>query len=785
MGDAITLRMLISNLAIPSTYYSLIVKLNSIYGPELSIESFLRISDYELSTHRGIGKTYLSRFKTLKVLLHKLYSEDSFQLTSTNTYEKMRNRDITDSALFHKIQECFPHVKSRNDIFSISPDEFASFPGVGRGKVQQLINIQAALAIDVQNTSENIAILTQLESYRFLFLHLSSSDEKLLKKIEKSDFYSGDITPSDICKIQESEFISWGGIGKNSCTVLHALQNRIRESLLNKDSGSILIHDRFGESLTLKELEPLLKEDIEKFYSKLSGNNEVIWCSRLGYLTEPLTLQETGENLSVTRERVRQVEAKLNQRFLRSLRIRPNLIHDKIQNITRVELFNTLKDLRSLFHTDNDMIRMLALISNVNTRDLVLRFNPTIKNNVLDDFLFWTSYPAVRPKVISFLHEEIGGTDEEIDNYFSAMITANIICIKGFYVIPIRLGKELAIAHILSGYPEGLDWREISIKVNKSSICHTSLSGERPDPNLTFSSYFFQSGQRTYSHITFLPIASKEFGKIVEDVKLAIKSSQYNSLHLMAEYYAKLDSPEHDYYVIRHVIRNYGEIYGVFFNGKSQSDTVSLQPITKTVSQKAAIKRLFSENDMPFSVKEITSHIKSQSEAHAKLYLEELIESGDVVAIDINQYQARDKAYSEIDIESIKKLILRMITEDSRLHYLSVITHHINQLYSYDYSNRFWRSLMVAYSKEMGWYIKGMLISMNRIEIRGLSELVKKNSGKSQEDIIASIQQDVCVSIGEIKRVIHLENSKSENITLNTDRTVGLASDIMEELFTL
>lgn len=779
-------RMFVHELDIPPEFHSLVMRLNSIYGPGLSIESLLRISASDFSTRQGVGNTNLNRFQALKDLFYKRYRDDYPQLFSLYLAEKITNDShFFKPALLQKIKECFPQIESYKDLNTISPAEFALYPGVGKKKVQELIQWQSQFPSNKQEISENNATTSQLENYRLSAFYLSPQEDKLLRKLHKTGIPHNEITPSFIIKLRQADMVRWGGFGNTSCKILQTLQSRILKSLKNRSSLGILIPIRFGQSLSLKELCPLIAEDLSNFLSMLSGKDIIIWCARLGYRTEQMTLQEIGDKLCVTRERIRQVSERLNSRFLRGVRVSPDILQQKIKRKTRVDLFDHLRELRSIFHTDNDLIRMLALIANENDRDLVLRFNPIVRRNVLDGFLYWHPLPSKRYEILSFLHDEVGGTDEEVDIYLSAMINAKIIRIAGDNILPLDLGKELAISHILAGFSEGLGWKEIAFKVNKSGICRTKLSLERPDPNLSFSSFVFISENHTYSHIRFFPIGKEQIMEILEDVKSALVNSQHSSLHLMAEYYAKLENPQYDYYSVRHAIRNFGESYDLFFNGKSQSDTVSLYPTPKAISQREAVKRLFLETGTPMSLQEIAKHIKSQSEGHARLYIDELMSNGDVVSIEVNQFQIRENAFMGIDTEAVKIFIRTMISEDRRIHHISIIAHHVNRIYGSDYSNRFWRSFVFAYTGEMGWFVKGMLISMDYIEMRSLIELVRLNKDKTQEDIIATIQEKVCVSLNEIKRAISNEKMKSQDTIESNNEGRGLASDVMEELFLL
>lgn len=774
---------LLNDSILTKKYHPLIVRLNSIYGPCLTVRSLLNIDFSEFADHKGVGVKYVSLFKEFKDIISAHIKENSSESFSAE-YEGI-TADNINSTLFLKIKKCFPHIKSFLDIYYISPEEFSKFPGVGKKKVQQLRQLQGRPTVDKEKSILSDDEITQLENYRFSALLLTHEENKLLLKLQKLENIIKKIAPTYFMKIKQADMKSWKGFGKKYFKVLQSLQNKIVKSIKNSDVNSILISNQFCHSFDLKRLCPIMVEDLSLFFSTLSVSNKIVWCTRSGYQNERMTLHEIGVKLNVTRERIRQLSKKLNNRFLSSMRINPQILKEKIKSKTRVELFYDLKELRSMFNTDNDLIRMIALLSNENDKDLILKFNPIVRRNILDHFFLWHPFPAKRYEIFSYLHDELGGTDEKIEIYFSALKNAKIIKFRGNNVIPLELGKELAISHILAGYPKGLDWKEVAKKVNEAGICRTDLSLIRPDTNLNISSYNFLSGRHLYSHICFFPIGKEQVSIILEEVKSFIVSSNHKTMHLMAAYYAKLNDPPFDYYVIRHAIRTFGESYGLFFNGKSQSDTVSLSPMPKAISQKEAIKRLFVDKGLPLTVQEITQYIKSQSESHARLYIDELTKSGDIVSVDVNLYQIRSNAFNEINIEFVRNSIQTLLNDDKRFHHIAIITNHMNRIGGYDYSNRFWRSFCLAFAGEMNWFVRGIFISLNNIKIRGLSELVQQNRGMTQEDLISTIQQKVCVSRDEIKRAISNEKSNSQESIYASSETQGLASGIMEELFLL
>ena len=210
-----------------------------------------------------------------------------------------------------------------------------------------------------------------------------------------------------------------------------------------------------------------------------------------------------------------------------------------------------------------------------------------------------------------------------------------------------------------------------------------------------------------------------------------------------------------------------------------------MHPDVKAISQKEAVRRLFNESMTPLSLQQVAMHIKSQTEDHARFYIGELMAAGEIVSIETNQYQSRESAFREIDINGVKEVISGILKADDRLHHISAIAHHVNRMKRHDYSIRFWRTFAASFASEAGWFARGMLVSRKEIQISGLSELVRESSGYSQEDTIAWIQQRVCASRDVIKRAIYnVRDMPNDNAVAELEEK-GLASSIMEELFSL
>ena len=64
---------------------------------------------------------------------------------------------------------------------------------------------------------------------------------------------------------------------------------------------------------SINEIEKLIINDIEEILSMLTEKMMIIFKGRFGYKEEFKTLDQIGKELQITRERVRQIESKMNK----------------------------------------------------------------------------------------------------------------------------------------------------------------------------------------------------------------------------------------------------------------------------------------------------------------------------------------------------------------------------------------------------------------------------------------------------------------------------------------
>lgn len=785
MLDELMARQL-RDVRLPDYYHSLVVRLQNLYGQDVLVRTVLDISSDAFVRRHGVGALYQSKLLELKVHLKR----SSEQETGCD-YFHCANSEISNVpeeywSLYELICKCYPQLKTYSDIVRVSPTEFRSFRGVGRTKVDKLIRWQESIVADEMNIVEESYDDSQLDRYRLSSFYFSKDEQRLFNKYEHSGMSSDEITPRFIMELKPREIQSHKGFGRKSADALRSLQKKIIAGLSENSSRGILIPTGFGKSLSLREICSLLSEDFDQCLSSLDGEELEIWQHRIAYKADRLTLQELGVRFGVTRERIRQKAVLCNQFLLRGIRVCSDVMAEKLSSVKRSDLLSAASVLRKNFNSDSALISALALVANIDAKELMRQIKPSVRLSVLDSYFCITPYPCTVEDAVGALQDELGICEDEAEVYLGALVECGQLDIRGHKIIPKGLKKETAIAHILTNYAQGLAWKEIAQKVNDSGICRTVLSMERADPVLSYSSRFFQSDNRRYSHIKYFCPDKASVTNVLDDIKYKIESSSYAAIHLRAEYYANLDNPAFDYFTVRHIARDFGALKGIYFDGKSQKDTVSLTPDVDAVSQKSAILRILQEHP-PMSIEEIAARTRSGSESLALIYVSELRGEGLVILLENSLYGTIETAFAGIDVDKYLPVLRNMIFADNRIHHFNSLAPQINRLVGSDHSPRFYKSLASGYSKQLGIHVRGLLASGSPIKYRGLTSLVREAPAMREEDLIAWLQQRVCASREILKRAIlnasyREENSPDEEQSAENN---GLASDIMQELFDL
>ncbi len=146
------------------------------------------------------------------------------------------------------------------------------------------------------------------QAQRKLFFNLKKEKDRL----EREGFYPGPKLLAEKLNVKESEVVEMEQrLGSSDVSVDAPLPDSPENSLLSLLSSS----DSSAEDLLAKkQMQQLLSESLEEFASTLNPKELIIFRQRmLG--EEKATLQEVSEKLSVSRERVRQLENRIREKL--------------------------------------------------------------------------------------------------------------------------------------------------------------------------------------------------------------------------------------------------------------------------------------------------------------------------------------------------------------------------------------------------------------------------------------------------------------------------------------
>jgi len=146
------------------------------------------------------------------------------------------------------------------------------------------------------------------QAQRKLFFNLQKEKERL----EAEGIYPGPKLIAQRLDVKESEVIEMEQrLSSSDLSVDAAAQDSDGRTLLDVLASSEATSE---EKVADAELRQQVSEKIREFGTKLTGKEAVIFQSRL-LAEDPLTLQEIGEQYGISRERVRQIEARLKKKL--------------------------------------------------------------------------------------------------------------------------------------------------------------------------------------------------------------------------------------------------------------------------------------------------------------------------------------------------------------------------------------------------------------------------------------------------------------------------------------
>jgi len=763
-----------------------------VLGADFPAGKLFCLSDYELINLPGIGFTKLNKIHNYIEFVQKKNQPD---ISADDISVVLDDSQL--SLLFSSLELPQEFRVARKavliglgastivgDVLSLTGFDILKLPGVGAKKVAEILTLQQALQRGEflrDDEAPDIGNRLDAEILARLFIEVAIPSKY---KVEKSILLSAcgqDATIADILAVDSSVLSKQPAVGRIKVKKVLAFQDVVRSGSLvdlEIETNELVLPEADNpedeEASLLEVLEPKLIAAMNQYIAELSEGKRYVFCRRNGIDCEALTLEQVGETYpggAVTRERIRQLQKPLDRDWPLSMGVSPRKVWFSVQEHLSLLHEEALPNWKKRFHKEKKFFDFLALSCGVESRQVREIVFPQSSKRILDGFWPYHASPAQISDVVDFLVEETGQEVAVSENILYRLCKSGDLLIKNDQITPRKLVKHLAVANTMLRMPAGATWEVIHQATNENNICRAKCPLDRMDHGIIAAvdqGWIYQSGKGNYRHINFLEITDAWIDEILKKLKQTLESAKNNgrdALNLMTDFFQD-HSFQIDYFTTRHCVRTYGEREGIFFNGKSGADTVSLDVEFSLVSQEKSIVEFIAQQKGSVTLEQIAGVIRSQSFGHASLYCESLCATGQILKISETVYGTPEKALVGIETDIIVAAAAIIIEDEHRIIEINILCKRLNRRFNLSMNKYLVRYILQHEAKKLGyhWHCTTELISKEPMQYPGISALIRNlmSQGYRDEDLLMK-QLDGIVLANPNRIQISVRNTIREN----------------------
>lgn len=666
-------------------------------------------------------------------------------------------------------------------MLDLDTHEFSKMSAIGKSYVNSLISLKKDLLnentenlkedeevkplIDFNDTSSKFCIiLSSLSELHLNYQYLKKHDVKLIKKLEKLYGSLGikDILDCDVREIKGEKGLAFGA--KHSIA-LKQLQDALREEMIfiiennNKlpiDQARLLVSSKV-KFYDMPKIDEILIEDIESYLWSLDEKQQDIALSRWGFNHDNETLEEVGERHGLTRERVRQLEKQTNTYLPLYLCIHPKVLWANIRENMGSDLTTALPYLAQCFETEKLFYSFIEICCQIKRGSLIEIMLPKVQRRLLEPFFCLNPSPVAHDVIIEELTSEFGYSRmlAEITIKKLAELRSIIITDKG--IKPQNMGNKEAVAHALTFHSEGLPWKDVAIIANAQNYAK-NINEERLTHGFNDSDYIYLSSHGNYRNLMFLDVESFNLKSIMQHILDYFEHHDIEALNLH-DYFQQTSNERAsiEYFTLRHLVRTYGEEFGIYFNGRSGVDNVSVNEVSERVTQWDVVVQALEQSKGAMTKLEIADRLRSKSLRHATYYLNELMENNKVVRIDQLMYSTPEKAFEGVNLDDVFPIIQKLTASTNRIIEVDIFRRTINLELNLSYSKYFYAALIGVNAKELGLYRINNLVSAIPIEFKNLQVICRSicQASFSNSENIKKIREIIWITDSVVNKVLY------------------------------
>ena len=698
----------------------------------------LELRETDLMSLQGVGKEYVETLKKLKSFYRDGEEVDVFpmplneqRLPSLDTLLKdcLFNNDF--DKLLCKIEissidsDFLFREKTISDLLSLSEEYLLSMPSVGKYYVGMWRDLVSLYSKEFSNIKQVQYLNTDGMVLRYS--RLSQSEKRHFRKLCRHLKRSA--TLSDIVNFDRLKFEGLPSFGDRFITTILELQAEMRKEIIqfskednDRKSGKyVSLCD--VTALNLEEIGHLLLEDIDDFLDGLEEKDQTLFQKRYGFIEPQQTLEELGKMNGYTKERIRQIEKKILYEFKLSLRVSPEQIRTAISGKSKNMVAENMKYLSECFFDEKSFCRFLEDVCDSDALFVALDSDML---DILKNLFAWEGAPCSYFDVENYFNNVLSSDIVvETNGILKYLENKKVIRLEGDKIFPVNLPRHDGIACVLATHPEGLPWRDIVNIVNENVITKKSLSQNRLGGAFFNSDTVYLAGKGVYRHVKFIDFEKIDIERIFRELRQILLSSDRDSFHLSEVRELSSMLSRYDYYVLRYIVKMNGEDYGVYFKGKSQTDSIGIKKHFKGVTQKDMILDYMRKHKKTITVAEVAKMLKSKSLVHASLYLNKLMSDKEIVRVDRMLYVVPELAYEKIEKDACICNIRDILLKESKVVHESMFQEFMNEKMCLSHSKYFYSSMARYYASEIGLYFKQSLYSLAEIPYEGLRNVIE------------------------------------------------------------
>jgi len=571
---------------------------------------------------------------------------------------------------------------------------------------------------------------------------------ELKKYLEKNSIYLGSFDLIDANVWDRERLILKNNINKNEFSK-KSLELSVSSSLFinfvefqneQLSCNKIIIE----KQLSKEELEKIIIKDIKKIVESLKERPREIFLSRYGYLQKYETLEELGKRFKITRERVRQIESKIND-SIGSIGLvdRSSLLRyfNQYEFVSFHKLFPQLdKDFLSVSNNSNKDIsgdRLSIFLENycglksnffkTPERELV-----NFDKDKLSKVFEITSSGITRENFEEIIKDNFGYNNFVCQSAITFMEKTNLIKIIDNNIYPLNLTRSEEVSNILLEYPNGLHWKKI-IKIGNSSYTKNKWNENRmmSDHSLDMmvNKGIYLSDRGTHKSLKFC-IEISRYEKILEKFIFELKKlnkvtefmEKVYQLVIQDEYFKDLN-----FYDARAIIKIYGQEKGIFHSGRSGTNTIGLIKNISPINLKEKIKNIINEKDGEIHHQEILNELtKTNEDVPINQALEKLVNDFIIFRIDMGTYMKYEDAINLCNIVEIKDYLEELLSNYEFIT-SSFIREKINSNLGFSLSTFYYASLVKIIAKDNSWFCGHNYLSKKQEKSASIEQYIKNN----------------------------------------------------------